>query len=44
MFRYIFAVTTASSIYALSVYAVLSNHTPMNYCNAANCTGFGITK
>lgn len=44
MFRYVFAVITASSIYALTVYVVLSNHTPMYYCNAANCIGFGVTK
>ena len=44
MFRYIFAVIAASSIYALTIYAVLTNHTPMDYCIAANCIGFGITK
>ena len=44
MLRYIFAVIAASGIYALTIYAVPTNHTPMNYCTATNCIGFGVTK
>lgn len=44
MLRYIFAVIAAFSIYALTIYAVLSNQTPINCCTAANYIGFGITK
>ncbi len=44
MLRYIFAVIAASIVYALAIYGALNKQTPMNYCTAANCIGFGVTK
>lgn len=44
MFRYIFAVIAASTIYALVIYGALNKQTPINCCTAANCIGFGIAK
>ena len=44
MFRYIFAVIAAFSIYALAIYAALSNQTPINCRTTANYITFGIAK
>lgn len=44
MFRYIFAVIAASSIYALAIYGALNNQTYVNCCTAATCISVGITK